>query len=132
MNVASLELCKELYVLSGWDGTYFCRYRGMSVAHGWQLIEGYKLKSRDLVEIVPAYDLGYLMRKLQSCGIQLYQNAQRDIWNCGIDSHYNHNIGSGSTPEAAACQLAIELFKHGVQVKYSAKTKKESGDAQQQ
>lgn len=60
MTVASLENCKRLYELSGWSGT------GLD----YQSYDGkdFELKEYDANPpvSVPAYDLGYLLRKLPS------------------------------------------------------------------
>jgi len=58
MYVASLELCKELYELSGWDDIEF----------QWSSIDGKHWEAAVSVLFAGAtevaYDLGYLLRKL--------------------------------------------------------------------
>lgn len=103
MNVASLELCKELYELSVWEtGTTGFSYHNGSIVFGW--VQG----------SVPAYTLGYLLRKLPfNCPIA---KGMAGRW---VISRYNDEAEPvekiwGDTPEDAACRLAIELFRKGV------------------
>lgn len=128
MNVASLELCKELHELSGWDDTPIVR--GDSWNEGLSL--GFGVWSRDhlmegIVEgdISPAYDLSYLLMRLPKL-ITLYQSE--GSWSCHFQSSKTHQAivnGSvivlpyfwmtrGETPEDAACSMAIDLFEHGI------------------
>lgn len=105
-NVASLELCKELYELSGWEDTEFIWYQDYSKPVHIEV----DVKSYDEA---PAYDLGYLLRKLQP-------NAHNMIFHTGsYTATYDYGIGqayvaTANTPEDAACKLAIELWKQGV------------------
>jgi hypothetical protein len=108
--VASLELCRELYELSGWpvDAAFF------PVKH-----------STD--KPIPAYHLGYLVRKLpkyieydrQSYWFELRPAGVRPKANTWWVACYVNDepdipyLGSGE-PEDAVCKLAIELFKQGV------------------
>lgn len=91
MNVASLELCKELYELSGW--------KTGGDKPTWNGRKG--------VNSAPAYDLGYLLRKLPYHGVISGQGTFRQASCSGY-------IASSDTPEDALAQLAIELHKQGV------------------
>lgn len=102
MNTANLELCKELYALSGW------------------------LTSDHRAEYVaaPAYDLGYLIRKLptklKSRKEKLYlqpciKPENKGRWSIGYVYSGIGNIAD--TPEDALAKLAIELFKKDVLTK---------------
>ena len=99
MSSASLGLCKELYHLSNW-------HEGVDE---W-------FDSTVTTDIVPAYDLGYLLRKLPLVELKHVALDSDDLkrWNC-ISPHWgtlrNH---FAETPEDAACELAIELFKKGI------------------
>ncbi len=137
MNVASLGLCKELYELSGWNDT----------SHTWSMhakdfdaglmdgmvIEGMPLEVERIPtvclrmgqkELAPAYDLGYLMRKLQNV---LSASNQRDefllddlygTWTCRTTwNRYKNFSYEADTPEDAACKLVIELFKKRILTK---------------
>jgi hypothetical protein len=96
MNVASIELCKELYELSGWK------------AHKYYL----------------DYDLGFLLRKLPvDYQLEDHKN-QNDKKELGYSNYhmvaFSPKVGidfvavDAETPEDAACKLAIELFKKGI------------------
>lgn len=104
MNVASLELCKELFELGG---------------ESWR--KGLTQYSQDfqpngVTKNIPRYDLGYLLRKLPEnmlCGLLL----ANDKTMCVLDVSYKREDRPSimaKTPEDALCQLAIELFKQGI------------------
>lgn len=115
MNVASLELCKELYELSGWeDGARLPWYCWIEAHQEYDIDNGRPE--------FPAYELGYLLRKIKN---QLTKNQWLDIrvnekstdgyvgaygtWEQGHLEHLEAAI-----PEDAAARLAIELFKQGI------------------
>lgn len=116
MSVASLELCRELYQLSGWDGTHFLYTKSGKVS---------TIASMFSYKPLPAYDLGYLLRKLPpelsdedsrvylSMNISMTQNwcaryADAAGNRMNIEKFY------APTPEDAACKMAIKLFKQGI------------------
>lgn len=110
MNVASLELCKELYELSGWGD---CKFIFLTDTSLWL---------KDLPHEVPmlasAYDLGYLLRKLPE-QTHLYKHIEDKIVNAYsawtlLNSKSVVEPQLADTPENALCQLAIELFKQGI------------------
>jgi hypothetical protein len=121
MDRASLELCKELYELSGWDGT---EAKYVNAAHNdpqeyTQLVGD--IDGGGYYRVIPAYDLGYLLRKLPSRiehdypnDLEITKEDDEKYW--AAYSHVDDDIisESGDTPEDAACKLAIELFKQGV------------------
>lgn len=98
MNTASLELCRELYELSGWgeDGNQPDAWHDIST---------------------PAYDLGYLLRKLpgRTSIIKLIDNyiAIHDEPSQIFNADFGYKFVA-DTPEDAAAGLAIELLKTGV------------------
>lgn len=102
MNVANKELCKELYDVSGWgDGPDMQKLDWLDYYDSWS---------------VPAYPLGYLLRKLPdgsylSKGKRLY-TASTGNYKAG-QNPFPYTLHA-DTPEDALCQLAIELFKQGV------------------
>lgn len=113
-NVSSLELCKELYKLSDWLKTYHywdletkeTTYNVITFRDTWEPVEGF----------IPAYDLGYLLRKLQE-----RTNRIQDTWLLGLSTNnvgysvvYKDLVMLADTPEDAVCKLAIELFKQGL------------------
>lgn len=138
MNVASLELCKKLYELSEWDDVSNF-YAPIDENISWHIFnvneETYyttdgKHSTDGLKNRVPAYDLGYLLRKLppyystygkdgDDCILRVQATFSRKGW-------YAYYNGPGQkmtflqisgSPEDAAIKLAIELFKSGVLTK---------------
>lgn len=125
MNVTSKELCKELYELSGLNDTDYWYYDGSVDAYRGWVDHG--------TEFFPAYDLGYLLRKLpDEAGLQnpriekgVFVQKQstttsfmqyRAAYQYGkVRSQY------AETPEDALCKLAIALFKANILVKGETK-----------
>lgn len=121
-NVASLENCMTLHELSGWDETTFCH---KTVLTGDEL----EFRAISLTEdarvganarfLCPAYDLGYLLRKLPDQ--TLLGTLPTGSWVI----EYNPTPGKfthefefvADTPENATTKLAIELFKQGILTK---------------
>lgn len=120
MMVASLENCKRLYELSGWDDTYLV----YNTANG----KVTPLFAKELMhrDDYPAYDLGYLLRKLppiitlksraggrwsaQLIRGQLVYNPQEqkdEIKKWEVER-------TADTPEDAAVLLCIKLIEQGV------------------
>lgn len=136
MNVASKDLCEELYELSGWDNTEYGY--GRKHNHSAQLainmwgewtLQPVHIKTSAFDEYLPAHNLGYLLRKLpykvkDECqfdqfGVHLKQTGGGG-WTIyygepGKDSEMYFN--GADTPEDAACKLAIELWKQGILTK---------------
>ena len=110
MHIARLELCKELYELSGWknDGKY------------WGALS-------DNGEQIPSYTLDNLLRKLPSRILSQSYNRltiypeYHTLWYMGYPKNDTRNPANNpdlyvleELPEDAACRLAIELFKQGI------------------
>lgn len=89
MNVASKELCEELYELLRWVPLEY---------------EPMESQGRPY----PLYDLGFLIRKLP--GYPELRKRQHD-WQCYLDGA---GMGHAATPEDAAAKLAIDLFRLGI------------------
>lgn len=92
MHTANLELCKELYGLSGW-------HTGGS--------------TREEEFRPPEYDLGYLLRKLPKWLDDIRDTAMlgRTTYNKGWSIVYRDLCYIADTPENAVCKLLIELLK---------------------
>lgn len=122
MNVCSLELAKELYELSGWRDAH---------AHwveddGWYIEYPHPHYSNGLY--LPAYDLGYLLRKLPpkidvvNSSAYAYltltrkSEAYKHFGDKGLwGARYGKDIAAvASTPEDACAKLCIELIKQGI------------------
>jgi hypothetical protein len=122
MNVASLELCKELHETSRWELPTSSEFHWVETADGDQ-----QLWARRYHEIwdeevgrFPAYDLSYLLRKLppQIDGIYdlIVSPGITGSWlvcYCEPDGLTQYDQVA-DTPEDAATMLAIELFKQGL------------------
>lgn len=116
MHTASLENCKRLYELSGWDD--------MRDRHGW-------IKDGAPIAEIPRYSAGYLLRKLPK-----YREVERGDYMLHLAPVYMENRWQAfyhldsrnpeyikidkvtktvaDTPEDALCLLAIKLFEEGV------------------
>lgn len=109
MNVASLELCKELHRLSGWDGTekswtYYPNQKK------WLLTQP---RFFSKLEHIPGYSLAYLLYKIpKSIGTSAWEICPL-LQGYGI-GFQNIAASTADTLEDAACKLAIELFKQGI------------------
>lgn len=136
MQVASLELCKTLYELSGsewittqyvWrehhpNGASIVMSRAEQEADSWRFRNSPEApRFREENDFYPAYDLGYLLRKLPQTIIKHTvidkgeDNTDFYLAEYLIGNNPSHTIGNGAyTPEDATCKLAIELFKQGV------------------
>lgn len=130
MNVASLELCKELYELSGWRERVGLQYfpdKFYATHLRLDLEEEVTPTMDESYEadfICPAYDLGYLLRKLphktrvDKHTIRGHPDRRRrlpdhDVYNAFLHTATNQCWQQADTPEDAAAKLAIELFKQG-------------------
>lgn len=120
MNVASLELCKELYDLSGWADVNYAWNTGNGRVMRLYVDDGEILHRDDY----PAYDLGYLLRRLPIKAPNLKGSV--NYWFTLTTIHtgewmawYDGTAGQayGNSPEDAAAKLAIKLFKQGILVK---------------
>lgn len=129
MNVASLELSKELYELSGWKDTSFSWASVIDKTVAYKPLVRATIGSNSAWHEDPAYDLGYMLRKLPH---RTQKNGQFNLspyldykphpfpnlpttmvmWQAQYGPEAHRQLGD--TPEDAACRLAIELFKQGV------------------
>jgi hypothetical protein len=132
MNVASLDKCKELYELSRWDDTTYTWY-GSPHPERDDFELGPTGAHMDCIEY-PAYDLGYLLRRLPQflvnpisgtkSRLELsptgYESLNTTTW-CAvyadIDGDCLPEAGFEDIPEDAAAKLAVELFKQGILTK---------------
>ncbi len=137
MQVASKDLCQKLYKLSGWDNAPFDwieipTWNKKFPKPQDQVIYNHICDNEHQKWIAPAYDLGYLLRKLPShfsfepdtIGEEIYclriENSVGVDWTASygtIEDPYKRLGIMADTPEDAACKLAIELFKQGILTK---------------
>src|SRR2546423_11794922 len=77
MNVASLELCKELYGLSSWKSEGCAVYALSGESKIFQFVRNPGPNVISMDYYIPAYDLGYLLRKLPA-NIHIQQRSEYD------------------------------------------------------
>lgn len=140
MNVASKELCQQLYELSEWNATssvlqywvYQATLPSRQRRHKrdeWRLENIMRINEdygvgaiTDTDSFIPAYDLGYLLRKLPP--VVTLKSRAGNRWSAQCYRGRMTEDGSGvekvdvdfttDTPENAACKLLIELIKQKV------------------
>ena len=135
MNVVKLELSKKLYELSEWSDTSntWMKHSLSDKAKCYAIPTaetGIQVLNGELEYKYPAYDLGYLLRKLPkeyrthrsgkktitSREIQLEQWGNQ--WMIGLgDGDKEYLEAKADTPEDALCLLAITLFESGILTK---------------
>lgn len=117
MYVASLELSRTLYKLSGWDykSQYVHATDNYSDGRAKHLLTRDMLGSNPFdsnmkyVFVAPAYTAGFLLRKLPLST----HLTHMDKWYCNVSSPKPLSA-EADTPENAACLLLIELIKQEV------------------
>ncbi len=121
MHVASLQLCRALYQLApDWNDTY-CSWFIDDVVPDDQLlgqprsepavgIHGSRLRA--IFSEVPAYDLGFLMRKLPD-GYGLVKGVGSNWIAFEMRTMQPQNGEKAETPEDAAVMLCIKLWRQG-------------------
>lgn len=113
MVAANVELCRELYQLSGWSVS-----EDPNDLHEWyhEIDDGLEVEL-----IAPRYSLTYLLRK-QPRQYSLFRNSI-DFYKFGTVAYDSQTEvlvlsplygESHKSPEDAAAKLAIELFKQGI------------------
>jgi hypothetical protein len=123
MNVASLELCRELYELSGWGQHDVEKKWATGLPRDPAFVTD--VLRFDSKFLCPAYPLDHLLRKLPLTVNDPYQFRQNGptlkparngwfIWYGTVGTDTECYLQNADTPEDAACQLAIELWKQGV------------------
>lgn len=137
MNVASQELCEQLRRLSNWVNTDFTWVEIPTWNHKFpkpanQVFYDHICDTEHAKEIAPAYDLGYLMRKLPRHLVikrRIYHlcilngNHLDDFWVadyvtigrlCWLHEADEAKLTEAESIEDATCKLSIELFKRGI------------------
>ena len=108
-EVASLELSKDLFELTGWDDTvlvYSEEFEDIDEVNEYRLRENIGIFPNP---IVPAYDLGFLIRKFPP-RIMLIKTET----NYMAVHALNGANGTADTPENACAKLLIYLIKEKV------------------
>lgn len=105
MIYARYELCRDLYGLSGWKAGAFEYYT--PTGEIYSLLVGSPKPT-----YVPAYDLGFLLRRLPD-GYGLIK-GEANRWIVFDVATMQPYIGeTADTPEDAACALCIKLWRQG-------------------
>lgn len=115
MQVANLELCKALYVLSGWKDTDYTYYANAGEYTGMML---HRSECFDKPDNLPAYDLGYLLSRLPRSipAPALLKHDQQWLTVASSKDGWYARYGMSTTksyaptPEDAAVLLAIKLL----------------------
>jgi hypothetical protein len=106
MIYARYELCRELYELSGWKVGAFEYYTPEGTIYSM-------LVGKPKSTYVPAYDLGFLMRKLPD-GYGLVK-IKIDHWVVfEVSTMQPQNGERAASPEDVAAALCIKLWKQGI------------------
>ncbi|WP_156666099.1 hypothetical protein [Rhodococcus sp. HS-D2] len=101
MRTASRNLCKELFDLSGWDEASLHKHPGPEIENA-----------------APAYDLGFLMRKLPDGYTVLtrFNDGWLASWAERADAA-DYAVEE-NTPEDAVAALALLLFEKSILQRY--------------
>ena len=111
VEIASIELCEELYTLSEWRDDINGFYDASE-------FEGYfKEQLLSDNQNCPAYTAGYLLRKLSGKAEVGVQWLKTDFYLAKTGYEWRFKRATAETPEDALCKLAIELFKNGTLTK---------------
>ena len=124
MNVTDRKLSEELFKLSGWEtfnvlcqsGSYREGY-GEDSDEGWFSYDPNEAVAhhQNIYQTYQAYDLGYLLRKLNEARItrRIPMRLTMDANSVGYSFGYEEYLRTTheERPEDAAAMLAIELFK---------------------
>jgi len=127
MNTTSLEVSKELYEVSEWGRLEPTTQRPSFYYSTDRPYAGAMFGTQGYVHVVPAYDLGYLLRKLPKQSkfkddfvTVIHKDVPSDsrkksMWTAGYYTGDGWRyFQTASTPEDAAAMLAIELFKQSI------------------
>lgn len=120
MQVANLELSKELWNLSKWTSTDYRWYEDKGVDY-------VDVKGTNGLSL-PAYNLGFLLRKLpqeiDNYYFDLSTTKDSSLW---IAEYFTNDYTperpmskykiEDENPEDCLCRLAIELFRQGILIK---------------
>lgn len=122
MNVASLELCKELYELSGWGSTLdqLDDIWGVDSEGNTAVITSKEYANGENkigipIEVFPAYGLSFTIRNLPPMRLEKSSEGYRTDYFRDKDSFVG--VTEAETPEDALAKLAIKLFKENILTK---------------
>lgn len=107
MNTTRLDLSKELSDVSNWKDTDF-GYQDYGNDYTPRIVA----TNENIAFDYPAYDLSYLLDKLEKYGVELYQSRHKDMWYCKVK--VSDSLGYAITKEDAVAKLCIDLFAKGI------------------
>lgn len=127
-NIANPDISEELAEISQWrDTSYFYVYHYDEEFDEWNLQE--ELISQDEIDtdwvdtstmrLVPAYEVGYLLRKLppniQQYDLTIKWDLTRSLWVCGyVDGNNWEDNAMTNDIEDAIASLAVQLFERKI------------------
>lgn len=121
-NVASPELCEQVYKELGWKGTYWNYWRS-KISNEWVLSHVGAIETREVKERIPAYDLGFLFDtlpreiKLEDGYYALSIMSVHDKWRGAYGGgKYKKFLKQTKLPADVLCKVALELKKAGILV----------------
>lgn len=123
MNVADFDNCKELHELSGWLNDHPSQAIWVEYADDTQMLWASPTPdhTEEVLQTIPAYDLGYLLRKLptdieEAQFVNIGTGDAQGPWVAEYSPALNVQTiyAFADTPEDAAAKLCIELFKQGI------------------
>ncbi len=121
MDVASLNLCAELYKLTGWDGVgrawYDDRPYLQESAHCTVLEDRYT-EGGTTLRLSPAYDVAFLLDKFEvkGAGYDLLLRCTQlpELGRTRWIAEHRGCSSEGDSPVDSVATLVIELFRRGV------------------
>ncbi|MCO4274281.1 hypothetical protein NG701_07540 [Pseudarthrobacter sp. HLT3-5] len=111
MHFADVGRCKKLFQVSGWDDTSF-KYVGGSR----DKIEMMPRDSRVCLPDVPAYDLGFLVRRLPYA-VSVTVSTKGFTTTAAMMRHrppFFNYLARDASPENSTVDVFLELFKQNV------------------
>lgn len=115
--IASEKLSEELHELSGWEDTksWYVNKYGDTITAEVGSYEWTEFPEYQEHKLYPAYELGYLLRKLNGyIGKFEFVPQANSNWLLFTHENFKEEYYQGKTPEDATALLAIELFKRGI------------------
>lgn len=123
IETASLELSRKLYEVSGWNNIDYIWYIDDLIDENELLDEprrkptvGHKSgRPGKIFTEIPAYDLGFLLRKLPATTKIIKASGTMPIYGAiFVEDGEEDKVESADTPEDALALLAIELFEQKI------------------
>lgn len=118
MNATSLEISKKLYEVSGWDNCSLKWIRDKHPEHNMgEFVSDTNVTPKSMEYLAPAYDLGYLLRKLPGTIGNKYLDigyGGTGVWSACYELFEQDHYCTADTSEDATALLAIKLIEEGI------------------